>query len=323
MSRFAWIACALALAGVPLSCGGGGARRAAITWWVDGGAGSDSNSGSTAAPFRTITHALSIVQVGENISVRPWTYDTAHGETFPLVVPPSVRLVGDIDTAGQGARGPPTRIVGAGDSGLQPPGTTTLRALAGCRIAGFSITNPTPSEDSFDAIGIFVRSANVEIDACTIRDCSDAIRYWRHETTSAAPSGCIVRRCNVLDNGIGLAADVFDGTAVRVQESLFQGNRTGAITDGPDVDLGGGSQGSTGGNTFRCNELHIATHGQAIADFEVAPYALSARGNSWDPSPPLLTPLPLTGITPETGEIGYLQGVTLLLDPILTAPACP
>ena len=54
------------------------------TWWVSA-SGSDSNSGtSTASPFRTITHALSVAATGDTVMIGPSTYTTATGETLPL-----------------------------------------------------------------------------------------------------------------------------------------------------------------------------------------------------------------------------------------------
>ncbi len=53
-------------------------------WWVSE-SGSDSGSGtSTAAPFRTITHALSVASAGDTVMIGPSTYSTATGETLPL-----------------------------------------------------------------------------------------------------------------------------------------------------------------------------------------------------------------------------------------------
>src|SRR5262245_18313699 len=72
--------------------GGGGSPLPAILahWYVDATAGSDVNAGTFAAPFKTIAHALAVVQVGQTIHAAPGVYDAANGETFPLVVPANV-----------------------------------------------------------------------------------------------------------------------------------------------------------------------------------------------------------------------------------------
>jgi len=57
---------------------------AAQAWWV-AASGNDSNPGtSSAAPFRTITHALSVASAGDAIMIGPSVYSTATGETLPL-----------------------------------------------------------------------------------------------------------------------------------------------------------------------------------------------------------------------------------------------
>jgi putative cell wall-binding protein len=53
-------------------------------YWVDAVGGSDANVGSEAAPFKTITHALSVAGSLDTLKIMPGVYDTANGETFPL-----------------------------------------------------------------------------------------------------------------------------------------------------------------------------------------------------------------------------------------------
>src|SRR6478672_6851149 len=62
-------------------------------------AGSDSNDGSSGAPFRTITHALAAVDVSSGsgfIVVAHGHYSAASGETFPLVMKSNVSLYGEM-----------------------------------------------------------------------------------------------------------------------------------------------------------------------------------------------------------------------------------
>lgn len=69
-------------------------------YYVDGGNGSDSNDGSSDAPFKTITHALQSVNGSEalpaTIHVAAGAYSAStNGETFPLNVKSWVSLSGD------------------------------------------------------------------------------------------------------------------------------------------------------------------------------------------------------------------------------------
>ena len=78
------------------------ATARASDWYVDAQAGSDLNSGSSAAAaWKTITHALaSIPALGpETIHVAPGTYDAALGEVFPWVLRSQAVLQGDQGSA--------------------------------------------------------------------------------------------------------------------------------------------------------------------------------------------------------------------------------
>ena len=60
------------------------AANGAFTYWVDVATGSDSNPGTEAEPFKTITKAASVAYVDDTIMVRPGTYSAAAGEVFPI-----------------------------------------------------------------------------------------------------------------------------------------------------------------------------------------------------------------------------------------------
>ncbi|MBN1592200.1 MAG: right-handed parallel beta-helix repeat-containing protein [Candidatus Coatesbacteria bacterium] len=75
----------------------------ATDYYVKAGtAGNDSNAGTAAAPWKTITRALSqdtgtwtpVIADGDTIYVLPGTYDTANGETFPLSILNQITLIG-------------------------------------------------------------------------------------------------------------------------------------------------------------------------------------------------------------------------------------
>ncbi len=327
MIRFRWTLGVVVLATCVTACGTGGREKRSVAYWVSASSGSDSNPGNYTEPFRTITHALSVVSVGQIVTVAPGIYDVKNGESFPLVVPINVTLRGDVANAGMPAAGQPTLIQGAGPSGLSSPGTTTLRALAGARIAGFSIVNPevtdVPGSTTGVATGILIRAPFVEVDSCTISDCSEGIRFRGYPSNAAEPVGCVVKRCHLTGDIVGMDAEVYKETGVRVEGNQFEECHTGARADGTGVDFGGGPQGSPGENVFRCNDVHIFAGGAQIGDFRVDPYMLWAGNNHWDPAPPPIVPLVYAGISPETGEIAYLEGATVLVFPAFAADPCP
>ena len=95
-----------------VGCGSGDVtpEPATANRYVDAVAGSDSNPGTEALPFKTITHALSLTSQGDRIHVRPGLYDEANGEVFPVVVPFGVLLLGDEASKGDGGAVPSTEI---------------------------------------------------------------------------------------------------------------------------------------------------------------------------------------------------------------------
>ncbi|MCZ6690275.1 MAG: DUF1565 domain-containing protein [Planctomycetota bacterium] len=120
------------------------------TYWVDGVSGSDSNSGSFVAPFRTITFALGVAVSGQFIKVLPATYDAALGEIFPLQPALGVQLIGDEANLGAGAN--PVVISGIGLVGGTGDDATVVGADGG-RIAGFMIGDSTSAVFHF---GVYI-----------------------------------------------------------------------------------------------------------------------------------------------------------------------
>src|SRR2546423_9720168 len=79
-----------------------GGNAAAPNFYVNALAGSDTNRGTLASPFKTITHAMSLSKSGSTVQVSPGTHDVANGEIFPITLPPGGRLVGDENNTGGG-----------------------------------------------------------------------------------------------------------------------------------------------------------------------------------------------------------------------------
>lgn len=122
-------------------------------------AGSDANTGTSVhATYRSITHALKQAQPGTVVYVAPGQY-TAATETFPLVVPEGVTLMGKESTKGQDVI-----INGSGlyISSWWGRQNVTLLAQKDSQVAGFSITNP-----SSRGTGIWIESSNAIVRNCT------------------------------------------------------------------------------------------------------------------------------------------------------------
>lgn len=121
----------------PAGPGGGGGAVVIYASYVDAVSGSDSNAGTEQAPFKTITHALSVAVAGDSIKVAPGTYDAALGESFPIQIPDSVALIGDETNRGKGSA--PTEIRGQGPIPSVSSYTAAMVGGHGSRIAGFLV----------------------------------------------------------------------------------------------------------------------------------------------------------------------------------------
>jgi VCBS repeat-containing protein len=80
-----------------------GPSASAATYFVST-TGSDTNTGLSGFPWRTITHALAVVVSGDIVNVAAGTYDSAGGEVFPLPMKSGVVLKGPTAV-------PPTAII--------------------------------------------------------------------------------------------------------------------------------------------------------------------------------------------------------------------
>src|SRR5262249_29059123 len=98
--------------------------------------------------FRTVTKGLSVALPGQTVKVNPGTYDAAGGETFPLVVPGGVKLIGDEPALGNGAIA--TKLAGGGFTSELTIAATVVVGK-GATVAGFLVAD---AFDNLDACGV-------------------------------------------------------------------------------------------------------------------------------------------------------------------------
>jgi hypothetical protein len=182
-------------------------------------------SGSCAAPFKTLTYALSQAGAGDSIQVDPGTYDAANGETFPLDVPAGVTVVGDVASNGTS---PATEI--AGNVVLDQ----AQSALQGVSVAG---------EVDVTASGIAVTSDTLTNPGGTCLAVTGAISALVNDTTAA---------------GCGVGIQVSGGAST----TLGLDTLTGASTYNLEVDDTSTANLANGGNVLSCAagaDLYAAT----------------------------------------------------------------
>jgi hypothetical protein len=303
------------LAGVlSTACGGGGGSGGVVAdWYVSATTGTDAGAGTQADPFQTITHALTVALSGQTVAVAPGTYDAANGETFPIVVPADVTLLGDEANKGDGPVD--THVLGGG---LAPPpnvGGILYAAVvlgSGAEVAGFRIQNVLPYVANQFPYGVALPESNA-----TLRDNTVELSEVGGVYAFNGASNLDVRE-NVIQINVGFAGTgiTFIGTggANRVQGNVITENQYGVMLDSPTAaDLGGGDAGSLGGNVISCN---------TGADLWVnAVLTIAARDNFWDHV------APTSSTTVQTGGMDVYNGggsATIDTTGALLAPgACP
>ncbi|HEY9881987.1 MAG TPA: DUF1565 domain-containing protein, partial [Thermosynechococcaceae cyanobacterium] len=126
-----------------------------ITRFVNATTGNDSNNGTQAAPFKTISRALQAAQAGTAIQLAAGTYSAATGETFPIKIPAGVIVVGNEANKGSG-------ILVSG-SGIFPSPTfanqnVTFQLANNAQLKGVTVTNP-----DIRGTGVWVEATNLTI----------------------------------------------------------------------------------------------------------------------------------------------------------------
>ncbi len=230
-------------------------------WYVNAATGLDTNPGTAAAPFKTITYALGVASTGQ-VLVAPGTYSTANGETFPLIVTAGVALIGDEANSGAGAT--PTLISGCGISGSS---SQAIVPGASSTIAGFTFTCTSGH-------GILLNASGVTIRNNTIAGNANNGVYVLNNSTNHVLTG------NTISNNSG--DGVLFGTSTaggKLENNVITNNFFGVVYGTPGGDLGGGAAGSAGGNVIACNTNTDLWVGATIA-------TLSATNNKWDHVPP-------------------------------------
>jgi hypothetical protein len=234
-------------------------------YYVDPAKGSDKNAGTSAAPFKTLTHAMSVVKSsatgGLTISLGAGNYTAANGEKFPIAIPTGVILSGS--GYGRGFR-KGVFINGVGEdtyleSKLKAPphsyyativvqqGTTLVTfdqmyvgSLAAINAGAYSsldvLGSMTASQDSFGAAvrgpnagGVVLPSGSMTCTGCSIGGPRYAIEAFTLPAASSAPNIILNGPGNsYIAGGEGLLTD---GTATINAQNQFFASSDRAYTD--------------------------------------------------------------------------------------------
>ncbi|MBD2204273.1 DUF1565 domain-containing protein [Calothrix sp. FACHB-1219] len=191
--------------------------------YVNPANGADTAGGGTqAAPFKTITFALSQAQAGTVIQLAAGTYNQQSGETFPLLMKPGITLRGDEASKGQ------TVIVTGG--GFYTSRTfarqdITILAENNTAIAGLTITNPNTR-----GTAVWVESTNPLITNNTF---TKSVRDGVFVTGTGNPK--IENNIFVQNTGNGIS--VTRSAQGEIRNNLFQDTGFGIAIGGASTPL--------------------------------------------------------------------------------------
>lgn len=268
-------------------------------YWVDAVNGDDADAGTTEAPFETITHALSVAGSLDTIYVRPGTYGTGNGETFPLMVYGEALIaagdVGDAVLQGDGANEIMiAQDLGEGDSinGFTfADGTGGPGSGLNCRL-----TVPAPEGWPMIVNNLFVGNTSdigggaLNLMSMIAEDCSPRVAgnaFLGNSATASSDGGAVQvlnrtgatfeDNCfegNTAATGGAIAAGTSDSTLTITGNQFFDNATTsngGAIL----MSVSGGQEHLIEGNTFQGND---AGNGGALWLYGVT---AQVRGNDF------------------------------------------
>ncbi|MDZ8029810.1 DUF1565 domain-containing protein [Nostoc sp. DedSLP04] len=198
------------------------ATAAAI--YVNPATGADrAGAGATsAAPYKSISFALSQAQAGAVIQLAPGNYNQESGETFPLLLKPGVTLRGDEATKGQAIL-----ITGGGfyTSRTFARQDITILAEQDTTIAGVSVTNPNSR-----GTAVWVESTNPTIKNSTF---TNSVREGVFVTGTGNPK--IESNLFVQNKGNGIS--VARAAQGEIRSNLFQDTGFGLAIGGTSTPL--------------------------------------------------------------------------------------
>ncbi|MTJ50776.1 DUF1565 domain-containing protein [Dolichospermum sp. UHCC 0259] len=191
--------------------------------YVNSATGQDtSGNGTTEAPYKTITFALSKAQSGTIVQVAPGSYTKDKGETFPLVLNPGVTLQGNESNKGEG-----TLIIGGGyyTSRTFARQDITLLANNNSTITGLTFTNPNSR-----GTAVWVESTNPVIKNSTF---INSIREGIFVTGTGNPQ--IENNIFLQNKGNGIS--VAKSSQGVIRGNLFQDTGFGVAIGGSSTPL--------------------------------------------------------------------------------------
>ncbi|MBW4616867.1 MAG: DUF1565 domain-containing protein [Desmonostoc vinosum HA7617-LM4] len=200
------------------------APTTATVIYVNSATGADTAGAGTteAAPYKSISFALSQAQPGTIIQLAPGTYNQESGETFPLTLKPGVTLRGDENTKGQAML-----ITGGGfyTSRTFARQDITILAEQDTTITGVTVTNPNQR-----GTGVWVESTNPTIKNSTF---TNSVREGVFVTGTGNPK----IESNVFVQNKGNGVSIARAAQGEIRGNTFQDTGFGIAIGGTSTPL--------------------------------------------------------------------------------------
>ena len=252
--------------------GGGGGSAPVVTpplpaFYVDATTGLDTNAGTVAAPFKSLTKAINAASaVGAvNIYAASGVYDAANGETFPLMVANGQNLIGAGSAVISG--GGVYHMILSGGGGLTGNGSLVFASGVSASVSGYSFPIGT-------AVAIWVDNApSVTISGNTIGTTFGLIAGNNSKVTLSA---------NNIDTSVVAVEALGPGVKVTARGNTFNSTSSGVgVRTGnyyptlADSELDLGTAASPGNNKLQ-------SINEGLASMSVASSVpITAVGNKW------------------------------------------
>ena len=205
-------------------------------YYIDGIGGSDLNAGTSAAPFKTISKAISVAGVSKTLLV--WG-----GQTYnEMLTFTSNSTTLKRDPASGEA------IINAG--GL---GDVIFSSKSNCTIDGFAITNGVQGVHLLNSseTGCIVKNCRIRGNTnngvllnkalnCTINNCAIYLNaqgpyYAGVYAYQTGATGNTVTQCTIYGRAIGVYANAGNATITTLKESIISGTSSSVITAGSGI----------------------------------------------------------------------------------------
>jgi parallel beta-helix repeat protein len=177
------------------------------TVFVNPNTGNNAGDGSQQSPFKTLTHALSVAPANSIISLAPGLYNSANGETFPLMLKSGVTVQGEpID------RGQNVIIQGSGQYLSRTFARQQITVLGSDRagLRGVTVSNPDPQ-----GYGLWIESSSPIVSDSTFTQSG-------HDGVSIVGNSAPILKNNYFYQNGANGITIYGTSRPEIRDSIFE-----------------------------------------------------------------------------------------------------